>query len=299
MNASTPNLRWSSVRPQSKRAFTLVEMMVAIGALAVIITGLMAVFHQVTRAFRLVNTQTDVEESGRLVLSMLERDLREANFEPVTTDITAPANILNFCVTNYGSAYTNLLPYGITNTMHKIFFLRRENNRIIANGYYIDDRNRYGYGTLYRFEDWHHSEDTNRYTGSRRAWTKFTQSVTAAANGTNWSRITDGLIHLQFRLLDRAGGDYLNPYYTNSPPLSPQSRNNNLFLQSANGVAYFYRDELPAFVEIEMGVLEPEVLKQVRAMQSTAQIKAFLQKPLQTGKVHLYRQRIPIHNATY
>ncbi len=52
----------------SKGAFSLIEIMVAVGLMTIIVLGLLAMFDQTTRAFKVGMGQTDVLESGRATL---------------------------------------------------------------------------------------------------------------------------------------------------------------------------------------------------------------------------------------
>src|SRR3954452_6174254 len=57
--------------------FSLVEVMVAVGLLAFIIVGLLAMFYQTQRAFRSSATQTDVLEAGRASMQIIRQDLQD------------------------------------------------------------------------------------------------------------------------------------------------------------------------------------------------------------------------------
>src|SRR3954452_3005535 len=57
--------------------FSLVEVMVAVGLLAFIIVGLLAMFYQTQRAFRSSATQTDVLEAGRTAMQLIRQDLQD------------------------------------------------------------------------------------------------------------------------------------------------------------------------------------------------------------------------------
>ena len=59
------------------RAFSLIEIMVAVSLLAVIIVGLLAMFYQVQRAFRAGTAQSDIMEGGRATMSLIVRDLQD------------------------------------------------------------------------------------------------------------------------------------------------------------------------------------------------------------------------------
>ena len=67
-------------------------------------------------------------------------------------------------------------------------------------------------------------------------------------------------------------------------------------LTQVNTQLTFMSNALPAFVELELGVLEPVALKQYQALtDSPAAAATFLKK--QPSKVHLFRQRVPIRTV--
>ena len=79
-------------------------------------------------------------------------------------------------------------------------------------------------------------------------------------------RLMDGIIHFRVLPYDRDG-----------------------FLSRSN---IFTGPDLPAFLDLEVGILEPKAMEQFRARGEDA---AWLEN--QVGRVHLFRQRIPIRNA--
>ena len=66
-----------SERRRAPAAFTLIEILVAVGLLSVIVLGLLAAFNQTQRAFRSSLTQTDLLEAGRAVADMMVRDVEQ------------------------------------------------------------------------------------------------------------------------------------------------------------------------------------------------------------------------------
>jgi len=60
--------------------------------------------------------------------------------------------------------------------------------------------------------------------------------------------------------------------------------------------SYFVSNAVPAFVELEIGVLESDVLKRWRGMSPVAGAN-YLSNHV--AQVHIFRQRIPIRNADY
>lgn len=87
--------------------------------------------------------------------------------------------------------------------------------------------------------------------------------------------VTEGVMHLELRTYDKFG-NYLNPYTNNF----------------TNGL-------LPAYVELEVGVLEPKMLAQVRSISDLNVQRNLLQETTNhPSAVHIYRSpRIPVRSA--
>jgi hypothetical protein len=97
-----------------------------------------------------------------------------------------------------------------------------------------------------------------------------------------FSRIIDGVIHLRMRAFDSNGQEITN---VNS---------------AITGVLQLPYDEpttpLPNSVELEMGILEPQVLEQLRALGTNITSQSnFLAS--RSGAVHIFRQQIPVRAA--
>ncbi|MEM3031896.1 MAG: prepilin-type N-terminal cleavage/methylation domain-containing protein [Nitrososphaerota archaeon] len=60
----------------AQRAFTLTELMVAVGIMGLIVTALYSIFSTTQRALRANVSQTDVTEGGRFAMELITRDLR-------------------------------------------------------------------------------------------------------------------------------------------------------------------------------------------------------------------------------
>src|SRR5262249_29884782 len=141
------------------------------GLLTIIILGLMAMFNQTQRAFRLGMTQTDVLESGRIVTDMVGRELEQMtpsdlsganpnggnfyaaiiNSLPPPGPFATPATYFPFLQPLPGGNYVR------TNVLEDVFFLTRENQAWTAVGYFVRTNPVFAggwepVGTLYRFE---------------------------------------------------------------------------------------------------------------------------------------------------
>ncbi len=58
----------------------------------------------------------------------------------------------------------------------------------------------------------------------------------------------------------------------------------------------FTYTNLPAFIDIEFGILEPQTLKEFNARTEVDPTRAIAYLVARPGKVHLFRQRIPVRS---
>jgi hypothetical protein len=297
----------------------------------------MLMFHQVQRAFRSSMTQTDVMESGRAVMDMLVRDLEEmAPLQlPYYSALDPNYYSLNFMVgmtSDFGTPLLQDLP-GTTgangpwrsNVVEQFYFTTKSNQTFMGTGYRViaDYTNtvtpsvQAGLGTLYRY-----TISTNKY------WAGYLQTnyFIASRFTTNMHRIADGIVHLQLRVFDTNGapmfanntnslafwtftnaflGGSLQPqvttvpmrnafatndYFTYGPPIIP----NQQYMEY-----WFYSNAVPAYIELEMGIVEPRTLEHYRAIAEAdvGAARTYLAK--HAANVHLFRQRIPIRAVDY
>lgn len=278
-------------------AFSLIEVLVVTGLLSVIIIGLVMMFSQTQRAYRLGTTQVDVLEGGRMATDLMTRDLQQCaasgqpgwinficnfyigqpNFEPMTQDLP-------------GSTTRR------TNLMQETFFLTRENQKWTAVGYFVrtNDQSYLGYpagggGSLYRFET-NYSDAVFRQNPTW-AWRDF---IAALTNADRASRVLEGVVHFKLRGFN-PGGNWISTnlvtnIYTNFPG-SPVA--NYPFGETA--YLFFVSNAVPASVEVELGVLEAREIERARAITSPTARANYLAQ--QAGKVHLFRWRVPVRNA--
>jgi type II secretory pathway pseudopilin PulG len=245
------------------RALTLLEMMVSVTLLAVIMIGLLAMFSHTQKALHVAATQTDVFENARGAIQLLSRDLSEltAYDDP---EVTSASAVL---VDNPAGPLT-LPGSGGTTLSQPIYFseavwLTRLNDQWQGTGYYIEGTN-FGVGTLYRY-----SEATN-YNWAPNLINRFYNNPNIVTH-----RVSDGIVHFQ-----------LTAVY---PVTNLTSTNFNSFSD------FTFSNVLPAFVDIDLGVLEPGTLKQFEALTNNpAAAQRFLTN--QVGRIHFFRERVPIRN---
>jgi hypothetical protein len=244
-------------------------MMVSVALLAAIILGLVAMFNQTQKALHIANSQTDVFENSRGAIRMIARDLAEM--------ASGGTNVVNL-VRYDGAAAGMTLPPNVPVQFDQAVWLTRANDDWEGIGYYVAEDEASGklgngVGTLYRFTESARRDQViplmNRLTNPNY-------------NPTNLHRISDGIVHFAFV-----------PTYAISSNNYVRTRGDVTFpLPASTNVLI----ELPAYVDVEIGVIEPTTLKQYQAIRDldAARAKTFLTEHV--GKIHFFRERVPIRN---
>ena len=290
-----------SRRPLRRGAFSLIEVLIAVTLMSVIVLGLMAMFGETQRAFRTGITQSDVMESGRAAMEMMAREIEQAQ----ATD--QPGGI-NFNIgpnpyagsALFGFAPPTLQPYQLEqslpqtvarrlNILQDVLFVTREGQEWTAIGYAVVYTNYIG--TLYRYQtnipavapDW-------QYAASVAYNTFFSPNPTAVRP----SRVIDGVVNFQIRAYDTLG-QLISPAYAYRPLVPGQiealwgPRPDDIHVR-------FLSNALPAYVEVELGILETKTADRARNMPLNGNVQqAYLEK--QAARVQVFRQRIPIRNV--
>jgi Tfp pilus assembly protein PilV len=282
---------------RASRAFSLVEVLVAITLLSLIVLALMAVFNSTQTAFRASVTQTDVLEGGRAAMDMMTSDLRQmapslGGSNDFINGYYSPAPVNFYVNTNSNQPLLQSLAGSNaqrTNVLEDFFVLGRGNLNgspaWMAVGYAVYPASQTSFNPLYRYY-----MTTNVAAASPQ--TLFTNFTLAVLTGsiTNSSHLLDGVVGLTVHAYD-TNGVWMWIGYTNTVK-------NVLFLPSAPGESGFcmFSNTLPASVEIQMGVLEDRALQRADTWPngSLSQSNYLAQ---QAGKVHIFRQRVTIRNV--
>lgn len=262
--------------PPRRRAFSLLELMLAISIMGVIVVALYGVFYHVQRGLRANVTQVDVLESARATLDILGRDL--ADMAP--SDRALGTNLVGF-VAYWPPVVQSLMEPGFvrTNILQELVFLSRYNQDFAATGYRVLFANN-GVGTLHRF------------TTNARPWvvdpTNLVRSV-LLQSPTNFTPVLNGVIHFRTIAYDALGWPMLyNPntnFYAPEVLLRPDLGQETRFA--------FLSNALPAYLEIELGVIEPQTLAQFETFApGSTRAQSYLAE--RAAQVHLFRQRVPI-----
>jgi len=288
--------------PTMRCAFTLIEVMVVVTLLSLIVLALMTVFNSTQAAFRASATQADVLEGGRAVMDLITGDLK--GMSPSLGQTNNPAinflGTVNFCVTNnnnYQSLNQSLIGVTDPNTQRtnivESFFILSSGNQNGAptwygTGYavYVSPTNLY---SLYRFSTNHPMAALNSV--SNLFYNDFQNFLSTLSTPTNDSHLIDGVINLRLHAFDTNGALIVSSrknITTNSMFFSGEFIPNEVDCS-------FYSSALPASVEIEMAVLEDRTLQRAESLSAGQQRDNYLAG--QSGKVHVFRQRVSIPNV--
>jgi hypothetical protein len=261
--------------------------MVVVVLLSLIVIVLMGVFNSTQTAFRASVTQTDVLEGGRAAMDLMSGDLKA-----MTPSLGVNNGAVNFCVTSYGypPLYQSLVASGNTraNIQENFFILSLGNQGGVptwfATGYavYLSPTNLY---SLYRFSA---SSPVATPGMPGNLFYNYFEAFTNVPTG--YSHLIDGVVGLRLTAFDVNGATITNN-------LAASNMRTN-FLPNVPGTPgyYFYSNAVPAAVEIEMATLEDRTLQRASTWpnNSIAQSNYLAQ---QSGKVHVFRQRISIPNV--
>ena len=302
-----------------ENGFSLVELLVVMTLLSLIVLALMAVFSSTQQAFRASVTQTDVLETSRATVELIATDLRTLTPSGGPTNYiysgNYPVTPVNFAVLDNATANcsysgSTLLYYPLgqslpgsalsrTNVLNYFFLLGRQNTKWTAVGYVVNASNNSPLYPLYRYY-----AETNLAASPYLLFSNFVYAINHS-QWTNLSHVMDGVVHLTVRPFDLGGYRMTNTaYYVQY--VGPNNPNNivnyhdNVWFASVplsdEVGCFFYSNAVPASVELQMGVLEDRALARASSLpfQSTAQLNYLAG---QSGKVHLFRQRVTIPNV--
>ena len=316
--------RQSGKRGEGK-AFSVIELMIAVSIMGIIVYVLFMVFNQTQKALRATEIQGDVSEKARSIMEIVSRELGQAH----PTFYATPTNGTWIPEVNmYGrpddpprvqsAAPTRQDIQSRTNVLHSLFFMNVQSNTWFGIGYRVTNV-LHGVGELVRFQ-----RPFINYYGM--AYGRPESNILASAfrnepmGSTNFNHVADGVIHFKVTAYDSQGYQYryqdwnsTNQHDTNYTIVwrdfggnVQRSTSTNLptvFLQEAfPGVPQetsfaFASNAMPAYVELELAMLEPETLRQFYTMVEDENPNATNFLSRQISKVHLFRQRIPIRTA--
>ena len=306
-------------RLRSVRAFSLMELLLAVSIMTLIVASLATVFHHTQRALRNNLTQVDVLESGRAAMDLLMRDLSQMT----VSDVAGGTNLVCFLSTNYPRLVEKRLVYqavvggGVrTNVLDNLFFLSRSNRAWVGTGYRVAMASN-GVGSLVRFSVLTNFSLTNKFynrpPGSNELGYLTRLVLRQSELSTNYLTVADGVMHLRLRAFDGSGlpmtwqnAGWFTQFYkdpvtrTNQPMYPGLLLGTNVFLipdlDPTETWYAFLSNALPASLELELGILEAKARDQYQALAAgSVMAQRFLSN--RASQVHLFRQRIPLRES--
>ena len=311
----------------------MVEVLVVTALLTVIILGLVAMFNQTQRALLAGTTQADYLESGRAATELMARDLEQMAPSGVGYTNGSAINFFShYSLPRNPSAPGVWVPLADANEyrfnfMEQMYFLTRYNEQWKGVGYFVDssdaptvsngsynDSRRMGVGALYRYET--NAAGTypapSIYTLSatflNAPWATDKYYLTTPSNQVTITKLVDGVVHFRVRAYDTNGFLITQPH-TNLNIISPITRRPTVdinvssnFFQAPNltwADEYYYTftsNAVPAYVELELGVLESRSLSRFNGLTNNpAAALAYLTN--HSAQMHLFRKRVTVRNV--
>jgi len=275
-----------------RRAFTIVELLVAISILTLIVLVLYGLFDQVQKALRSNVAQVDVHEGGRAFMELASREMEQMQAGNVLTNVNLFAR---FTATPFRQPLLSAGEQRV-NELEEVFFLSLLNKHWIGTGYRVLALNsngiatnfaKTGVGTLCRFRLSNHVANVRNPPLYARV-----MDVTPT-NFANFQRVIDGVVHFRMRVYDQNGiliTNNFNPSILSGVLVSTNVYNNDVEYGYA-----FTNKALPASLEIELAILDPHILERYRSYPNAIVASNYLAR--QAGAVHLFQQRVPIRMA--
>lgn len=272
------------------------ELLLAVSISVVIIGALYTIFHHTQRALLSSVTQVDVLESGRQAMDIITRDLSQIS----ASDIAGATNLLCFQSPAYKPVRQALVGGAVrTNILQELYFLSRFNRDWTQIGYRVLFASN-GVGTLARL-----SYATNFY--NRRPDSNMLAQVARIVinqEPTNYLSLAEGVIHFRVQAYDDMGllmsWDTTNRF-TNKWMYPQLLLGTNVFIwkdrEPTETRFAFVSNALPAYLELEVGILEPRARDQFQAFAAgSIMAERFISN--RAGQVHLFRQRIPLRESS-
>lgn len=293
----------AALQIRRRDGFTLMEIMVVVVLLSLIILGLLAMFDQVEKAFKAGTAQTSELEGGRMFSDLLLRDMEQAYPTKLTNSVNFWVQIPNY------TPIQQFLPPGSTRTnlLQDLYFVTRANQTLSGIGYFVRTNSGIGgypdwVGTLYRYQTNLPVSMFNAYP--QAAFLSFftaTNNYGIVTNPGPVSKILDGVVEFRIHCYDTNGtllnGESKFNYYSNSVNIQDWDIPGVGVDSNEVRLCIFSNNIEPAYVEVQLGILEPAMLKRYNSIPVSSTIARMNFLSNHAGNVQLFRQRIPIRNV--
>jgi competence protein ComGC len=307
-NAMTSKPAQSFLRSVHRRAFTVVELLVAISVLTLIVLVLFGLFDQVQKALLGNVAQVDVLEGGRAQMQLMSAEIEQM----AAGNVAGNTNLyIRMTATPYEQALVNANEVR-TNILQGLVFLTHSNKSWFATSYkvlvftnkagnpfYPDVQFADRVGTIGRYSLKISDSDFGNTNLVGNIMKLLDPALSPTPNIqllTNYQPIVDGVVHFRVHAYDTNG--FLMNYLTNVA--SVRMTYDPLNLVPSGSLAAetryaFTNSAVPSYLEVEMGILEPRVLERYKSFPNPVVASNYLAR--QSAAVHLFQQRIPIRAA--
>lgn len=251
-------------------AMTLLEIMVAVSLLSLIVLTLYNMFDRTQKALRGTRNQSDVAEAGRAGMDTMCREIQQSRPMASTSIINVYMDT-RFTGNSYSvGANSNSLQ---TNILMELFFhnfVPQSSPQVWTGiGYRVADSSdprlvpANGVGTLWRFV-------ASGARATNALFASYINAITPASTNL-FQRVCDGVIHFNVRP------------YTNGAPLNAT-------------FPYTLADtQMLSHVEVELGIVPPNLLDQAKAFPSASAQIAYLSS--KGDKMQMFRQLVSIQTS--
>jgi hypothetical protein len=214
-------------------------------------------------------TQVDLFASARAGNQLVTAELAQA----IPAYQTYGTNFYTGAIVDPGLVQTLPDTTRVTNALQEFFFLTRQTEwkcvayLVVASSTNANDVNLFnnGVGTLVRYET---TVSNINVFDPNTALSNYLTTLTP-----NFQRVADGVVDFKIKGYDASG----------------------LLITNMTG---FTNNLIPASIDLEFGILEPEVVRQARAFPTQLGSSNFLSNPNLGTRMHIFNTHIPIRTAT-
>jgi len=322
-----------------RAGFSLIEMMVAVALLGVVMFAMYSLFNQTQKALRQAVGQADVNEPARAALDLIADNLRQAaapGVPGVRNFVVRYFTDVNEKSSEPSRLPPWIEPIGPRRQPHhEVYYLRQPlEHRWESAGFYVgqETTETAGYradrpwpppvGTLYHYAGTNvvlargDNLLTNGVTANQFQSVLFTKFNNSDNRTAVSSRVLDGVVVFRVLAYD-SFGRLLDEYSLNRLMRLPVT--NGLYkpdirfesngkvaltgrlqsLEAPASIVTLYNEELPASLEIELGILEPKTLEAYRSVADAGPVTALAFLERNQGRIQMYRRRVDLRTAPH
>ncbi len=309
-----------SIGGRRRQSFTLIELLIAVSIMSLILFGLYSIFSETQKAMLGNVNQVDVLERGRAVIETLVGDIRQAQ----TPRIANPEHLPHFEIRipssdNQANPNAPLAPRPFEqvladgtvrkNFIQDLVFLKQNRNR----HWELWSYRVLSQGPASSF--WGTLRKTKINSGSSRMnldelFDLRNEDFKIHAEEEHmgdYVDLIDGVVHFRVQALDSSGQpmrywirdsreETLNEGYMPLALLNLDPRGQEDPIRLWETWTRFYREGLPSWVDLELGILDPLAMGRIESLGNNPRlIEDYLEN--NPEQVHIFRRLVPVVTA--